>query len=193
MPFDAAIYRRRSIRLKEYDYAQPGAYFVTICTYRWVPLFGSVMDRMIALNPNGRAVEKEWLRTAKMRPEVHLDKYVVMPNHVHGIIMIVHDGRRGTLQRAPTIERYGQPVPSSLPTIIRGFKSAATKRINKDSGMPGEPLWQRNYYEHIIRDDRDLNRIRAYIHQNPARWHLDRYNPDAVGSDEFEPQLQAGL
>lgn len=184
--------RRRSVRLKGHDYRQPGAYFVTICTYRWAPPFGTLVNGRMALNPAGQMVEKEWLRTAAVRPYVRLDEYIVMPNHFHGIVMITDDGR-GTARRASTTEQFGRPIPRSLPTIIRSFKSAAIHRINKDRGTPGKPVWQRNYYEHIVRTDRALSRIRAYIHQNPARWHLDRYNPEAVGSDEFELQLQAGL
>ena len=115
--------------------------------------------------------------------------------------MLTDDGRGTARARrggsaeacAPTTEQFAQPIPRSLPTVIRSFKCAATNRINKDRGTPGKPVWQRNYYEHIVRTDRPLNRIRAYIDQIPARWHLDRYNPDAVGSDAFELQLQAGL
>jgi len=160
---------------------------VTICTHQQVCLFGEVSGDSVALNPLGRVVEEEWLKTAIIRPDVVLDEYVVMPNHVHGIIMITKHGR-GTMHRAPTTERFGKPVLGSLPTIVRAFKRAATKRINHLRGTPGLPVWQRNYYEHIIRDDAGLNRIREYIVYNPQRWHLDRYNPDAIDYDEFDRQ-----
>ncbi len=93
------------------------------------------------------------------------------------------------MHRAPTTERFGKPVSGSLPTIVRAFKRAATKRINHLRGTPGLPVWQRNYYEHIIRDDAGLNRIREYIVYNPQRWHLDQYNPDAIGCEEFDRQV----
>ena len=187
MSYNPEIHHRRSIRLKGYDYTQPGAYFVTICTHQQACLFGEVSGESIALNPLGQVVEDEWLRTTTVRPNVVLDKFVIMPNHVHGIIMIAKHGR-GTMHRAPTTERFGKPVSGSLPTIVRAFKRAATKRINHLRGTPGLPVWQRNYYEHIIRDDAGLNRIREYIVYNPQRWHLDRYNPDAIDYDEFDRQ-----
>ena len=143
----------------------------------------------MVLNPLGQAIQEEWLRTVIIRPYVELDEYIVMPNHVHGIIMVKEHGR-GTMHRAPTIERFGKPVSGSLPTIVRGFKSASTKRINRLRGTPGQHVWQRNYYEHIIRDERSLNRIRQYIFNNPQQWHVDRYNPDGAGQDEFEDLLK---
>lgn len=189
LSFKSRKHHRRSIRLKDYDYAQPGAYFVTVCTYRWQHLFGEIVDGAMVLNPLGQAIQEEWLRTVIIRPYVELDEYIVMPNHVHGIIMVKEHGR-GTMHRAPTIERFGKPVSGSLPTIVRGFKSASTKRINRLRGTPGQHVWQRNYYEHIIRDERSLNRIRQYIFNNPQQWHVDRYNPDGAGQDEFEDLLK---
>ena len=96
---------------------------------------------------------------------------------------------RGTMHRAPTVERFGKPVSGSLPTILRAFKAAVTRRINRKHCTPGQPVWQRNYYEHIIRNDYSLNRIREYIYYNPQRWHLDRYNPEATGPDEINQWL----
>jgi REP element-mobilizing transposase RayT len=105
-----------------------------------------------------------------------------MPNHVHGIIILhertTPDGSRGTLQRAPTLEHFGKPTSNSIPTIVRLFKSATTKRINIARTMPGIAVWQRNYYEHIVRDEGSLNRIREYIETNPWQWAVDRENPD---------------
>lgn len=116
-----------------------------------------------------------------------LDAFVVMPNHVHGIIALAdHDGR-GTSQRGPTIERFGKPTSDSIPTILRLFKSATTKRINEMRDTPGLPVWQRNYYEHIIRNESSLDRIRQYIFDNPARWAIDRENPQAVAPEPEEP------
>ena len=148
--FDPEKHHRRSIRLGGYDYSQAGAYFVTVCTRNRECLFGEIIDGEMRLNDAGRMVDSEWLNTPRIRPQVELDGYIVMPNHVHGIICVVDDGR-GTARRAPTVERFGCPVPGSLPTIVRAFKSAATKQINTLRGTPGTPVWQRNYYEYVIR------------------------------------------
>lgn len=192
MPHDQRQYHRRSLRLKGYDYTQVGAYFITICTQDRTCVFGEVVDGMMRLNACGAIVREEWLRSAVIRPYLRLvpEEFVVMPNHVHGIIWIV-DGvgarrRRAPTPefRAPTAERFGKPVAGSIPTIVRGFKSAATKRINDRRGTPGATVWQRNYYEHIIRTEEALARIRDYILTNPLRWHLDRENPNRTGKDD---------
>ena len=194
MTYDPTRHHRRSIRLKGYDYTQPGAYFVTICTHERTCLFGEVVDGVMVLNAYGRIAQACWESIPDHFPHVQLDAVVIMPNHMHGIIWIVDDdgnttcgGGRGTARRAPTTttttERFGAPVPGSLPTIIRSFKSAVTKHINAHRGTPGAPVWQRNYYEHIIRNEQALNAIRRYIAENPLRWHLDRYNSAAVGPD----------
>jgi putative transposase len=141
-------------------------------------LFGHVLDGEMVSNDAGRMVAEEWMKSADIRNEIELEAFVVMPNHVHGIIVI--DGR-GTARRAPTCERFGQPTVGSIPTIVRAFKSACTKQINELRGTPGAKLWQRNYYEHVIRDEDDLNRIRQYILDNPARWAKDENNPDHLG------------
>ncbi len=181
-------YHRRSIRLKGYDYTQPGAYFVTICTHGREMLFGRVVGGEMALNEFGEIVREEWFKTARVRPYVRLyeDEFVVMPNHIHGIIWIVEvdpdddDDVGERRRRAPTShEQVCRPVPGSLPTIVRAFKSAATKRINLLRDTQGARVWQRNYYERIIRDERALNAIRRYIIANPMRWSLDRHNPHA--------------
>ena len=177
-------HHRRSIRLKGYDYSQPGAYFITICAHNRKPLFGNVVKGKMRLNALGEIVRHEWLRTADIRPNVELDAFVLMPNHIHGII-ILHDDGRGTLQRAPTTEQFGKPTSNSIPTIVRLFKSVTTKHINEIRRTPGAPVWQRNYYEHIIRDSESMNRIQEYITQNPLRWHLDRENPHRTGDDDL--------
>lgn len=174
---------RKSIRLKGYDYSQEGAYFITICTYNRECILGNVVNGKMQLNKYGEIVETEWLRTAKMRDNVELDVYIIMPNHLHGILFIV-DKCRGTMHRAPTTnhipkyESFGKPVSGSIPTIIRGFKSAVTKQINEIRHIADVPVWQRNYYEHIIRYEEELNKIREYIINNPLKWELDIENPD---------------
>ncbi len=167
--------KHRSIRLKDFDYTQPGAFFITICTHQRENLLGKVVEDQVALSKFGRIVKKEWNQTAKLRTGVVLDEYVIMPNHLHGIIMLTTDpgGEPGA-----ATEVFGKPVPGSLPTIVRSFKGAATKRINRLRNSPGHPFWQRNYFEHVIRNDNSLNRIREYIAMNPRKWHQDRYNQD---------------
>jgi putative transposase len=174
---------RRSIRVQGYDYSQAGAYFVTICTQNRKCLFGEIADGRMVVNHAGRIVDQCWYDIPSHFPHIALDQYVVMPNHLHGII-VISEGRgtaccRGTACRAPTTteEQFGHPVVGSVPTIIRSFKSAATKRINEIRNTPGAKLWQRNFYERIIRNDDELNRIREYIANNPLQWEMDRENP----------------
>ena len=137
------------------------------------------------LSEAGQVVAEEWLKTANLRPYVTLDESVVMPNHFHRILWVDETPKEGTARRAPTMERFGKPVAGSLPTITGAFKAAVTRRINalRNSGK-GE-VWQRGYYEHVIRDDASLNRIREYIMSNPLNWEFDRENLDRKGEDKF--------
>ena len=189
--FNPDIHHRRSIRLKGYDYSQAGAYFVTICVHDRECLFGEIVDGEMRMRQFGHIVAAEWIRTAELRPEIELGEYVVMPNHFHGIVLITDtsyngeccgDGAhcRGTARRAPTEEQFGKPVAGSLPTIIRSFKAAVTKRINEFRESPGLPVWQRNYHEHIIRNEADYNRIAEYVIANPQRWIEDKLHPDNI-------------
>jgi len=164
------IRNRRSIRLKGYDYTQPGAYFVTICTQNRECLFGQITDGKMVLNNAGRMVADSWEWLAEQYDHVLLDEWVVMPNHLHGIIVIT-DGGRGGSRTAPTVKR--KPIGR----LIGAFKTVSTKQINQMRETSGAKLWQRNYYEHIIRNENELNRIREYIHNNPLKWEFDRENP----------------
>jgi len=120
-------------------------------------------------------VRDEWNKTQQIRPEIELDQFIIMPNHFHGIVWIV-DGR-GTARRAPTgeptCEQFGKPVAGSIPTIVRAFKSAVTRQINLYRNTPGAPVWQRNYYERVIRNEAEMNAVREYIANNPQQWALD--------------------
>ncbi len=181
--YDPQIHHRQSMRLKNYDYASNGYYFVTICTYDKQQLFGEIRRgtaccALCILNEYGNIVNDEWIKSGYIRNEIELDEFVIMPNHIHGVI-IIND--LGTARRAPT-GQFGLSVSGSLPTIIRAVKSASTKRINELRNFPGQKLWQRNYYEHVIRDEKDLNRIRKYIKDNPAKWEDDEYYKDEVAS-----------
>jgi REP element-mobilizing transposase RayT len=160
---NAPKYRRGSIRIKGYDYSGDAGYFITICAYEKINTFGEIVNSGMVLNELGKMVRDEWLKTGDLRKNVELDEFVIMPDHFHGIIHLC----RGTARRAPTSERFGNPVSGSIPTIIRSFKSAVTKRINEHRNTPGRYVWQRNYYEHIIRNDIELNEKRQYIKNNP--------------------------
>ncbi len=175
MSDDPPQHRRRSIRLPDYDYAQPGAYFITICTSRRRCLFGEIVDSEMRLNAIGRIVEEEWHRSGEIRREIILDAFVVMPNHIHGIINIGYVTTVGATGGSP-LDGPG-PGRRSLGSFVAGFKAATTMRINAFRRTPRQPVWQRNYYEHIIREERDLDPIRDYILSNPANWSNDRENP----------------
>jgi REP element-mobilizing transposase RayT len=178
-------HQRRSIRLQRYDYTQAGAYFVTLCTYQRACIFGDVVDGTVHLNVCGQIAEEEWLKTPFIRPGLELDAFALMPNHLHGIVMYTTDAVRAhSCAPVPPLHRK----PRSLGAFVSGYKSAVTKRINYVRGTSGQLVWQRNYYEHVIRSEQVLRAIRQYIVDNPARWHLDRYNPLAT---EHDPQAQA--
>ncbi len=177
---------RRSIRLKDYDYAQAGAYFVTICTHNHVCLLGEIVEGEMALNEFGRIVQEEWMKTEQLRPNVSCGKFVVMPKHFHGVLIINYDGR-GVLQyaRTPSAPTGFKSPSQTIGAIVRGFKSAVTKQINHLCQTPGQKFWQRNYYEHIIRNEDDFQRINEYIENNPLKWELDALNP-ANGDNKWK-------
>jgi len=175
-------YHRVSLRLQGYNYASVGSYFITICTQGRECLFGKITDGQMQMNKFGNIVRSECLKTSTIRPNIELDKFVVMPNHIHGII-VMNNSRRGTACPAPTLECFGKPVSGSIPTIIRSFKSAIMKQINTLCNIRNLSIWQRGYYDHIIRDDIDLNRIRAYIQNNSLMWGRDENN---LEKDKFQ-------
>ena len=179
MKYDTAVHHHRSIRLANYDYTQAGAYFVTIVVYQRACLLGNIQDGVMRPGEYGHIAGEEWFKTAALRPYVRLnpDEWVIMPNHVHGIIWLVEDGAVGERRRRPPTEAFGKPVAGSIPTIVRSFKSATTRRINALHHSPGAPFWQRNYYEHVIRTEAELDRIRRYIQENPLRWEQDAERP----------------
>jgi putative transposase len=176
---------RRSIRLKGYDYASTGGYFVTIVARGRKCLFGEIINSEMQLNQLGEIVREEWFRSAEVRKEIRLsqDELGIMPNHLHGIIWIFAklvgaDGVRPVpkqpldqegAHRAPL-----QRPPRSLPSFIAGFKSSVTSRARRELGLTD--IWQCNYYEHIIRDQPDYERIANYIAINPSQWEKDEEN-----------------
>jgi putative transposase len=160
--FDPSIHHRRSIRLKGYDYTRVGGYFVTIVTHQRQHIFGEVVKGKMVLNEWGQVAQREWFRTAELRSYVELwdDEFVVMPNHVHGIIWMVNN----------------ESAASPLGMIVRAYKSAVTFAINVLENQRGAVLWQRNYYEHIIRDEDDFQIKRGYIIANPSKWGKDDHD-----------------
>jgi hypothetical protein len=142
MEYNHGMHYRKSMRLKHYDYAEMGAYFVTICTHDRRCLFGEVVDKQMILNEAGQIVEECWHGIPCHFLHAALYEFIVMPNHIHGIVAIANG--RGTACRAPTVEQFGRPVSGSIPTVLRSFKSAVTKRINALRGSHGMPVWQRN-------------------------------------------------
>ena len=168
---------RKPLRLSGFDYTQCGAYFVTICTRDRAYLFGDVINGQMILNEMGRLVMAAWDDLACHYPFMTLDAFVVMPNHVHGIVWIEVEATL-TVSLPVIGEALKPSAPNrSLTEIIRAFKSFSARRINEMRQTPGCPVWQRGYHDHIIRNDSDLTRIREYIAHNPAQWALDDENP----------------
>jgi len=202
MKYNPNIHNRRSIRLKGYDYSQAGAYFVTICTQNREYMFGDVVDGKMVLNDAGRMVQTVWDEIPENYCGIGIDEFVIMPDHVHGIIVLVGATPRGRPDNEIFVDReileQGQPrgvartttgllslslsISLSLPDVVHRFKTMTTKQYTdgvKHHGWPAFPgkLWQRNYYEHIIRNEIALNRIRQYIINNPMKWERDRERP----------------
>jgi putative transposase len=174
-------HHRKSIRLKGFDYSYSAYYFITICTFGKQNLFGAIIHEAMQLNALGKIVEEEWQKTAAIRKNVLLDAFICMPDHIHGIIGLVDvDDGRDTSRRAPTKEQFGKPVSGSIPTIVRLFKSSVAKRINEVHSTPQQPVWQRGYYEHIIRNDKELDNIPRYIIGNPVVWKMDKEYPENI-------------
>jgi putative transposase len=187
MEYDPKQHHRRSIRLKDYDYTRAGAYFVTILARDRRNMFGEVVDSQVRINTNGNAVAETWQWLATQYPYVELDAWVVMPNHFHGVI-IIGDGRGGSRTALTGTDAiFGKRKP--LGRIIGAFKTVSTQRINALNGTPGAIVWQRNYYEHIIRDREDWGRVREYIATNPANWDQDEENPLCMPDERTKPLI----
>jgi REP element-mobilizing transposase RayT len=182
MPFEKE-HHRRSVRLQKYPYAERGFFFVTICTHEKKCVLGKITNYEMTLSEIGQIVDRCWSDIPLHFPTAKLDQFTIMPNHLHGIIIInrvLPDESSMTACRARKIadtvyERFGKPVAGSLPTIMRSFKSAVTKRVNELGWTENSPFWQRNYFEHVIRSEESLNRIRNYIWENPIHWGTDEY------------------
>jgi putative transposase len=175
MKFNPEIHHRRSIRLKGYDYSRKGAYFVTMCIQNRECLLGKIVNNKMVLNDGGTMIESVWEEIPKAYPGTGIDIFQIMPNHVHAIILVGIRGQpRGV---APTL---------SLPDIVHRFKIMTTKKymdgVSTANWLPFlKKLWQRNYYEHIIRDEGEYDRIYEYIINNPLNWAIDENNPGNLG------------
>ena len=164
------LHQRRSLRLAGFDYGREGAYFVTICTHDRTCLFGEIVNGEMRLNVAGQVAATCWLDIPAHFPHVRLDTYTIMPNHVHGIIWI--DAHPVAVPPGALVLRSPSKTVGS---IVRGFKIGVTKWVR--ANMDVRDVWQRNYYEHIIRNEAALNRVHQYIMDNPARWAEDPENP----------------
>lgn len=200
MIYDSVLRHRRSIRLRGYDYSRPGTYFVTVCTHRKEHLLGEVAEGDMKPSQCGEIVGLHWRDLPRHYPQIRLDSFVVMPNHVHGTVEIVGPNREsavgaihesslpatsdqnagsvhappnvGAIHELPLRMRRGM----LLAKIVGRFKMTTAKRINEIRGTPGHPVWQRNYYEHIVRNPHELDMIQDYIAHNPLRWDTDPEN-----------------
>ena len=203
--YDPAIHHRRSIRLEGYDYSQAGAYFVTLCTQDRECLFGEIANGEMQLNDAGRMVCHWYLKLEHKFPDIRCDAFVCMPNHVHFIVVNVGADLRvrpgsdkgQTHRSAPTDSRVilGEHTGSPLNRVVQWFKTMSTNEYIRGVKQKGWPpfvgkLWQRNYWEHIVRNEPEWNRIREYIHNNPAQWELDKL---FVGVEIREPLTGNGV
>lgn len=190
MKYDPFKHRRHSLRVRGYDYSRIGAYYITMVTHNRECLLGDVADGQVKLSPIGQVAHDFWQEIPRHFADVEMDEFIVMPNHVHGIIVIVRDAREpvGVEYIQPlqphqplqneTQHRYQHVIPRSVGSIIRTYKAAVRRWCNENGNEHFK--WQRNYYEHIIRTDGDLDRIRAYIVNNPFNWQSDDENPKNI-------------
>lgn len=169
---------RRSLRLHYMDYSQRGAYFVTICAFLKHCLFGRVESGRVHLSPIGEIVRACWVDIPNHFPGVKADTFVVMPNHVHGILAIEEWARRPVpLRNEERFEAFRKAVPGSVPTIVRNYKAAVTKLVRDTPGNRALQVWQSNYFERVLRNGEELADASRYIQENVAMWRLDKDNP----------------
>jgi REP element-mobilizing transposase RayT len=175
-------HHRRSIRLPDYDYSQNGAYFITICAYQRQRIFGEIENSAVILSQIGEIIDEEWERTPILRPEIELGAYVIMPNHFHAIVHIIENNNSQSrvvaygytpLPEMPTKSEFRSPS-RTIGSLVRGFKASVTTRINTQRNTPGSPIWQRNYYESVIRSEEAYAQIEGYILDNPLNWLTDK-------------------
>ena len=177
MKYNPDIHNRRSTRLTGYNYSQAGAYFLTLCSLDRQCIFGDILDGNVKLNEYGKIIHACWHHLPQRYSRASLDAFVIMPNHIHGILMI-DDDNVGAIHELPLQNESLPEYPKQrrkmlIPQMIGWFKMNSAKQINQISDRPGYPVWQRNYYDHIIRDETELTKIRDYIINNPLNWKTD--------------------
>jgi REP element-mobilizing transposase RayT len=168
-------YKTKSARKNGYNYSGAGFYFVTICSKNKIKLFGNIVNEKMILSEYGKIVEQEWLKTFKIRKNLKIDEFAVMPNHFHGIILIKNQ-KINEIKNIQYKNKFG-PQSENLSAIVRGFKGAVTRLINQKTNS-NNIIWQSRFYDRIIRNDNELNKIRQYIIDNPLKWDVDRNNPE---------------
>lgn len=173
-------YFHKNIRLKNFDYSQPGAYFITVCSFQRQNVFGNINSAEMSLNQYGEIVKSAWSQLPQHFPLMVCDSFVAMPNHIHCIIVL-----NGLMNAAQST----QTKTPELYNIVRCLKIFSTREINALRNTPGATVWQRNYYERVIRNEDELNRIRTYIISNPMLWMHDKENPDHTGISKLEQAL----
>jgi len=176
MKYNPHIHQRRSIRLKDYDYSSAGAYFVTICTHDKECWLGDLVNSEMVLSEIGQIAKALWLEIPQHFENVILDDFIIMPNHVHGIVL--NTDSRGVQLNAPTKTNYYStisPKKNTLSVVIRTYKAALTRACRQQGYEFFR--WQRNYYERVVRNQKELNRIWQYIANNPLQWESDNENP----------------
>ena len=177
----ASIYRRRSIRIKDFDYTQPGSYFITICTCHKNLIFGEINQGEVVLSKLGEIARKEIERLPHRFSSIAMDGFVVMPNHIHILITISADA---IARIHSSNEAFELPVSGSIPTIVRSYKAAVTQRILALRDSPVSEVWHRNYYERVVRNEKEREKIFLYIIANPAQWNSDEENPAGKSKGE---------
>ena len=171
---------RRSIRIPGADYSRPGAYFITICAAYRRNIFGTVEEGKVILSPLGEIVRSCWVQIPEHFPNATINEYVIMPNHLHGIIAL-GVGARYIVPSDPgeqTSEQFQKPTRGTIPTIVRTFKAAVTRNARNDLKIGDELIWQSNYFERALRDGREVSLAIRYIAENPARWRWDEENAE---------------
>ncbi len=183
---------RQSTRLKDYDYSQAGGYFVTIVIQNRKCLFGEIEDGEIKLSSFGKIINFHWNNIPQHFPYVKLDEFIIMPNHIHGIINIIENnvGAMHSIEKSykngNIVQENASPLqpigtkPRSLSAVIQNYKSVTCREINRVRKSQGKKLWQRSFYDHVIRNETELNNIREYIIYNTVRWDRDKENPDRL-------------
>jgi putative transposase len=155
---------RKSLRLRGFDYSQRGVYYVSICTHLGLPLLGHTVGNRIVLGALGHLVDRLWRDLPRHAAGLRLDAFLVLPSHVHGILVLTQP------PVSPQREAFGQPTRNSLPTIVRGFKAAVTREWRRQSGVENSPVWQSRYVERVVRSRQELTSMRCFVRDN-LLWH----------------------